>query len=63
MASDELKSFKVGDKVKKPVEPPRPGAKAEPTLIRGSWRIGRTRPSAASTSTRASDANAGYRSA
>ncbi|OGQ14294.1 MAG: hypothetical protein A2138_18135 [Deltaproteobacteria bacterium RBG_16_71_12] len=31
MASDELKSFKVGDKVKKPVEPPRPGAKAEPT--------------------------------
>lgn len=30
MASDELKSFKVGDKVKKPVEPPRPGAKAEP---------------------------------
>lgn len=30
MASDELKSFKVGDKVKKTVEPPRPGAKAEP---------------------------------
>ncbi len=30
MASDELKSFKVGDKVKKPVEPPRQGAKAEP---------------------------------
>ncbi|MCC7072798.1 MAG: hypothetical protein IT383_15835 [Deltaproteobacteria bacterium] len=29
MASDELKSFKVGDKVKKPVEPPRPSAKAE----------------------------------
>lgn len=30
MASDELKSFKVGDKVKKTVEPPRAGAKAEP---------------------------------
>jgi hypothetical protein len=30
MATDDLKSFKVGDKVKKPVEPPKPGAKAEP---------------------------------
>lgn len=30
MASDDLKSFKIGDKVKKPIEPPRPGSKAEP---------------------------------
>ena len=30
MATDDLKSFKIGDKVKKPVEPPKAGARAEP---------------------------------
>lgn len=30
MASDDLKSFKIGDKVKQPVDPPRPGQKEEP---------------------------------
>lgn len=29
MATDDLKSFKIGDKVKKPVEPPKAGAKTE----------------------------------
>ena len=30
MATDDLKSFKIADKVKTAVEPPRPGARAEP---------------------------------
>lgn len=36
MATDDLKSFKIGDKVKKPVEPPKAGAKAEPAPAPGS---------------------------
>jgi hypothetical protein len=30
MATDDLKSFKIGDQVKQPVERPRPGQKKEP---------------------------------